>query len=280
MRMGPYLSQIAWPFRPGNLPAVAMGAVLAVIVPGTLGLFPGLVIWAWWPIILGLAGYYAVFLHEVMENAMAGRDRIPAWPCNSLDELVTELVSVVAPIVTAFLPLAVAVFCAGGLQIDWWAPVPSLTVLIGGPFSPDFPKGSHAFLGLSWGLWLLGWMALPILLLAWPFGGLRAALRPLELLKSAFRAGREYPLVALFTALLFVGAWAVTLIPIPAQWAAVSSYRAYGVAFLSLIIAARVVGTFYRRHREALGWERQRTPVGLREDLNENIVKFDDLTPL
>lgn len=280
MPMRPYFAEILWPFRPSNFPAVAMGAALAVVVPGTIGLFPGLIFWWGWPLILGLAGYYAVFLREVMENAMAGRDRIPAWPCIGVDDLFTELLSVVAPIVVAFVPLAGAVVWAGGLRVDWWAPVPSLTVLVGGPLSPDFPPGSQTFLKISWALWAAGWMALPLLMLAWPFGGLRAILHPVELVKSAFRAGREYPMVALFTAALFVGAWGVTRIPVPAGWEVVGSYRAYGVAFLSLIVAARVLGTFYRRHREELGWERERTPVGMREDLVDNYVKFDDLTPL
>jgi hypothetical protein len=174
-------------------------------------------------------------------------------------------VSVVSPVAVAFLPLAGAVFWAGGLRIDWWNPVPSFTVLIGGPLSPEFPKGPPAFLAAATALWFAGWMALPILLLAWPFGGLRSVLHPVALLRAAGRSGREYPLVALFTAALFIGAWAVTIIPVPAGWEALSSYRAYGVAFLALIVAARVVGTYYRRHREALGWERERTPLGIRD---------------
>lgn len=280
MSMRPYLAEIAWPFRPSNIHAVAMGAILAVILPGTLGLFPGAVIWAGWPLILALAGYYAVFLHEVMENAMAGRDRIPMWPCDGFDELITGLLSVLTPIVAAFLPLAAAIAWAGGFQVDWLSPVPSLTLLVGGPLSPEFPKGSPAFVAVSTALWVAGWTALPILLLAWPFGGLRAILHPVELVKAAVRAGREYLGVALLTAALFVGAWAVTRIPVPAEWAVVSSYRAYGVAFLSLVVAARVVGTFYYRNREELGWERERRAAGLREDLNPTPVNFDDLTPL
>jgi hypothetical protein len=254
--MRAYLDAFAWPFRPPNLPSLLFFAAVAVLVPGTLGLFPSVLLWGGWPLFLALAGVYAVFLRDILQNAMAGRDCPPGRPAEELFELVHELFSVLGPILAAFAPLAALRITCGAWPLDLWEPLPPLTELIGGPIAPDFFRGSPLFRTPSVVCWFLAWVALPILIVAWPFGGPRSILHPIALIRAASRAGLEYLLTAVLTAGLFIGSWAAMRISVPKGLEALTSYRAYGVAFFALVVAARVVGTFYYRNREALGLER------------------------
>src|SRR5207237_6957126 len=144
---------------------------------------------------------------------------------------------VLGPIIAAFAPLAVMIVIGGGWQFELWDPVPSLTRVIGGPLASGFPGGSRVFVASSIALWLLGWTALPVLLLAWPFAGFRSLFHPIELVRAVRRAGAEYSVAVLLTAGLFLGAWAATLLPVPRELGMLQAYRAYGVT-CSAVVAA------------------------------------------
>jgi len=254
--MRAYLAAFAWPFRRSNLPSLLFFAAVAVLVPGTLGLLPPVLLWGGWPLFLALAGFYAVFLRNILQDAMAGQDCPPERPAEELFELVPELFSVLGPVLVAFAPLAALRVACGAWPIDVWEPLPPLTELIGGPIASDFFRGSPLFRTPSVVCWALAWASLPILIAAWPFGGVRSILHPVALARDAARAGLEYLLTVGLTAGLFIGAWGATRIPVPKALEALNSYRAYGVAFFALVVAARVIGAFYYRNRESLGWER------------------------
>jgi hypothetical protein len=262
MVMGRYAAAFAWPFRPSNLPPLVMGGAIAVLVPGFLMLLPlPVVLLGAWPLILAVAGYYALFLREVLEGAMAGRDELPAWPdFDGVYAQARDFFSVMAPLVAAFLPTAVLVFLTSEVEIGWWNPVPPFERVIAGPLmrSAASPAWVPPALGA---LWLAGWLAFPILVLAWPFFGIGALFHPVLLVRSAVRSGGEYFVAALLTAALVLGAWGVTRIPVPSRLEWFETFRPFGVAFLALVVAARVLGTFYHAKRSALGWERESRPL-------------------
>jgi hypothetical protein len=252
-----YLDALSWTLRAANFPILALGAALAVLVPGTLLLCPIRTFWFGWPMYLGLAGYYAVFLRDIMAQSMAGKDQLPGWPVESFQGLLEELYSILCPIAVAFTPFLAALVWSRSIEITPWDPTYPLGRMIGGPLAPDFIAPSRRAFFVFSGLWALGWGILPLLILAWPFCGFRTILHPIELARSALRTGAEYLLVVALTGILFFGAWAITLIPVPSFMSALDSYRAYGVTFLALVTAARVLGIFYHRNRVKLGWERE-----------------------
>lgn len=248
MGVNPYWAAFAFPFRKENAGPLILGLFLLTLVPAALSAVPigGAALSTILDLLL--TGYYAVFLQSILHSSMLGDDRMPAWPeFSSPVELLEDFLIIVTPFVVSFLPLIVLHVCAAG-----FSSLQSTGFLVRSAVPGVLVEGSASRIGLELPLILVGWIYLPMAVLAGTFFGAASILNPVAVAKAAWSVGPSYLLVAAAIWAMVTAAWAVSLIP----GRFLTSFGSALLVFYSLIVALRLLGTHYRRNRERLGWER------------------------
>jgi hypothetical protein len=243
-----YLQAFTFPFRKDHLGVVVFGLFVLWLVPLVLGISPlggGIVAGL---IDLGLLGYYALFLQSILHATMEGKDRIPAWPeMNSPMELFQDFFTIIAPFIVSFLPLILLHASVAGFDA-----LASSGFILRSALPAFLQEGSvgRPFVGIA--LLILGWLYLPMAVLAWSFFGGTSILNPVSVAKAAWSTGASYLLVVFLVWAMVTSAWAVSLIP--GQY--LTAFGSSLLVFYALIVAVRLVGLHYRINRQRLGWER------------------------
>jgi len=209
--------------------------------------------------------YFAIFFYSVMEEATAGRDRLPLWP-EEVDgyALLRQAVQLLAPLILSFLPLIVLrVYWRnfGGLGETIWgamAHFPGVGSL--GAFGRDIPVMPLWAVWLSYGLAAVGFAYFPMAMLVFSFYGETAVVNVVGVARSIRRIARDYaPAVALLIA-LFTGLVAgIRLLDRLPELIAVP--LSLCLCFYAMTAAMRVTGLLYARNKERLGWEPSKPPV-------------------
>jgi hypothetical protein len=127
-------------------------------------------------------------------------------------------------------------------------------------FSSALPSGlllsSNATAVLSILLFVLGWLYLPMAILVWTYYGGWSICNPVAVVKTAWRIGPSYLGLSALTVVLLTAAWSVTLLPA----GMLTTFGQSILVFYALVVSMRLLGTFYRTHRERLGWEMRERP--------------------
>lgn len=230
------LAALSFPFR-GNNPVILASGVLFASLPPVIGdLLPALpYVGLVGAILQGLvAGLVLLWSHEVMTSAMKGDEELPSWPAiDDLSEMVSQALHVLAPFAISFLP-AIAFFVWWQVSREGAAMTPG-ALLVGGAAT------------------LVGLLYLPMGLLVFSYYGEAAIFHVPLVVRSSWRAGRDYwAVVGLLAALalafaplsIWIGSWP-RLLANPAGALA-------GILFLT--VTMRAVGLLYRRHQADLAW--------------------------
>jgi hypothetical protein len=162
-------------------------------------------------------------------------------------ELANEFFTIVAPFLISFLPVIILRASAAG-----WVALQSSGFIHRTSMPVALAEGSLPRISIELALVALGWLYLPMAMLAWTFYGGSSILNPVAVAKAAWSTGFSYLLLAGMIWMMVTAAWAVSLIP----GEFITSFGSSLLVFYSLIVAIRLVGTHYRLHREQLGWER------------------------
>lgn len=233
----------AYPFAYGNAFILILGVgVMSVLSWFTAGHFLQLVFF----------GYYALYLQAILSTSMEGENRLPFWPdWSHYDDFLQDMLSMLAPFGVSFLPLLVFRALhegAGNLASPAFV------------LSTALPSGlllsSPATAILSTLLFAWGWLYLPMAMLVWTFYGSASMFNPVAVARAAWATGPTYLLMCVLVAALVSAAWCVTLAPSPM----LTTFGASMLIFTALVIAVRMLGTFYRMNRETLGWDRSVRP--------------------
>ena len=243
------LEAFAYPLRRGNLGVMLLGVAVLSIGYSFLTLGRGTFGAVEWGIELLIIAYYALFLQSILHASMEGKDDFPAWPEAAHPmELFEELLSIVAPVVVAFLPLVLLRVAAEGLS-----GFSSLAFVFRTAGPSALLTSSTAMTAVSAALLVAGWLYLPMAILVWTFYGGWSILNPVAVSRAAWRTGPAYLLLVLQMAGLITAAWSVTLIPDPF----ITTFGASLLTFYALVVSMRLLGTYYRTHRSTLGFERE-----------------------
>jgi hypothetical protein len=248
MDVTPYWAAFAFPFRRENAGPLILGLFLLTFIPAGLSAVPigGGAIRS--VLDLLLTGYYAVFLQSILQSSMAGDDRMPGWPeFSSPVELLEDFLIIVTPFVVSFLPLILLHGFAAG-----FASLYSADFLVRSAVPGVLAEGSTSRIGLEIPLILVGWLYLPMAVLAGTFFGALSILNPVAVAKAVWSVGPSYLGVAAAIGAMVTAAWAVSLIP----GRFLTSFGSSLLVFYTLIVALRLLGAHYRLNRERLGWER------------------------
>ena len=248
MGVNPYGAAFAFPFRRENAGPLIFGLFVLTVIPAALSAVPigGGAIGSVFDLLL--TGYYAVFLQSILHTSMQGDDRMPAWPeFSSPVELLEDFLIIVTPFVVSFLPLILLHVSAAG-----FASLQSAGFLVRSAVPGVLADGSAGRIGLEIPLIVLGWLYLPMAVLAGTFFGSTSILNPVAVAKAVWSIGPSYLLVAAAIWAMVTAAWAVSLIP----GRFLTSFGSSLLVFYALIVAIRLLGTHYRLNRERLGWER------------------------
>lgn len=228
---------LTFPFRGESLAFVGLGTLLCSLPPVVASLLPALpyveVVGA---IVEGLVlCYMLIYFHGVLKRTARGEEHLPMWPEEAdWAALAGRAFYVLEPLLLSFLPLIAFVVWRVFATGKW---------LLEG-----------AMLWTAGGLFVLGFLYLPIALLIFSFYGETAVLNVVGAVRSIARIGWGYFPVAgfllgLFGAYAALAAWVVGW-PL-VLWVPVAAF----LFFCCMIAAMRAVGLLYARHREALGWE-------------------------
>lgn len=244
----PYVEAFAFPFRKDHLGIVVFGLFVLTVVPAALAFIPiggGAVSGA---LDLVFLAYYAVFLQSILHATMQGSDRIPPWPdFTSPLELFGNLLTIAAPFAASFLPVILVHASMAGISA-----LSSSGYILQAAVPAVLAEGSAWHHAVVLPLVLLGWLYLPMAILAWSFFGGTSILNPVAVFKAAWSTGPSYLVVAFLVWLMVTAAWAVSLIP--SRF--ITSFGSSLLVFYALIVGIRLVGLHYRLHRARLGWER------------------------
>ena len=246
--MNPYADAFAFPLRKQNLGILVLGLFVLSFLPTLFSLIPigGAVLSCL--ISLFLLGYYALFLQSILHASMQGEDRIPPWPdIGGFEDLFEDLVSIVAPFLVSFLPLLLLRCSIAGVSA-----LRSAGFILESSM-PAFSGGSPLVMGLSLLFIVAGWLYFPMAILVWTFYGGWSILNPLAVAKAAWQTGPSYLGLAATVWVMVTAAWSVSLIP----GMYITAFGSSLLVFYALVVAARLLGMHYRRHRAVLGWERE-----------------------
>jgi hypothetical protein len=241
-----------YPFARGNAFILILGVAVLSILTAVFSFIPiagGIVGFILQNV---FAGYYALYLREILQVSMEGRESLPAWPdWHHPDEFFDELLSVLAPFFVSFLPLLILRIVHDGLDV------------LGSPsffFQSALPSGlvigAGAYTVVSVVLFALGWLYLPMAILVWTYYGGWSIWNPVAVARTAWKVGPSYLGLTALTALLLTAAWSVTLIPA----GMLTTFGQSILVFYALVVSMRLLGTFYLAHRERLGWETRERP--------------------
>jgi len=237
------LEAFRYPFAYGNAFILILGvAVMSVFSWLAVGLL----------LEAAFLGYYALYLRAILSASMEGENRIPAWPdWDHWGDFIQDVFSMLAPFAVSFAPLLIFRVLHDGADH---------LASLGYVFSSALPSGlllsSPASTVLSILLFLLGWLYLPMAMLVWTFYGGASILNPVAVARTAWQTGPTYLLMSALIAGLVSAAWCVSLVPSPM----LTTFGASMLTFTALVIAMRMLGTFYRMHRDRLGWDRSARP--------------------
>lgn len=224
----------AYPFR-GNGPvllAAGSAFLLVVRVVGTLS-GPAAVLGLIAGVIVGVfaGGYLFNYCKRIIETTANGEDALPDWP-----DFTDWMEDALRPFIQL---LALLLFVYGP-----WLMLGFVTV-------PD-PRLATA---LAWATLVAAGVLAPMALLALTIYDRFAALNPVLLLPSMARCPVDYGItvagfVGLMAVVMVVESLLDWLLPLPL----LPGFLATILGFYFQVVAMRVVGVFYRAHREDLGW--------------------------
>ena len=247
--MNATLDAFRYPLRRENLGMLVLGLFVLSFLPTIFSYIPiggGILAGI---IDLFLLGYYALFLQSILHATMSGKDRIPAWPeAQHPIELLEECFAIVAPFLVSFLPLIVLHASAAGFSA-----LQSSGFILRSSTPAFLADGSSWKLALEAVLLLAGWLYLPMAVLVQTFYGGAALLNPAAVARAAWRTGASYLLVSFLIWAMVTASWAVSLIP----GDFITAFGSSLLVFYALIVAVRLLGTYYRTHRATLGFERE-----------------------
>jgi hypothetical protein len=243
-----YADAFTFPLRKENVGILVLGLFVLSFLPTVLSYIPigGQVVSG--VINLFLTAYYAIFLQSILHASMQGEDRIPAWPdAGRPEDLFEDLVSIVVPFLVSFLPLILLRISISGVS-----QLRSAGFILQSSM-PALSETSPLMVTLTLLFLVVGWLYFPMAVLVWTFYGGWSILNPAAVAKAAWQTGPSYLGLAVTVWLMVTAAWSVSLIP--GQY--ITTFGSSLLVFYALVVAARMLGLHYRRHRSTLGWERQ-----------------------
>jgi len=243
-----YAEAFTFPLRKQNLGILVLGLFVLSFLPTLFSLVPigGAAISG--VITLFLVGYYALFLQSILHASMQGEDRIPPWPdISHPGDLLEDVLSIVAPFLVSFLPLLLLRCSIAGVS-----ELRSAGFILQSSM-PVFSESSPLMMALSLLFIVAGWLYFPMAILVWTFYGGWSILNPVAVAKAAWQTGPSYLALAATVWGMVTAAWSVSLIP----GMVITAFGSSLLVFYALVVAARLLGMHYRRHRAALGWERE-----------------------
>jgi len=220
------LNLFTFPFQGDGLYILAAGTVVLGLVR-TIALFS----FAAWFLELVVTFYLATYWLKVIRFVAYDAEELPDWPSVEEDEIVANGLRFTVLVLACTLPSRIYMLQAGGWtgELDTSNPIGWLLTIAGVVYFP------------------MGMLALAVL------GDLTAA-GPHIVLPAIARVGLAYlPVVGLVLGLIVVE---TILVALAGAVPLLGPFLSAAITLYLLVVAMTLLGDLYRRHRDAIGWDR------------------------